>query len=65
MGFEHTVPTSAREKTFHDLDRSATVIGNIKFYLGLKYYIGMCFNDQANNNKLAEDYDRDKCSDNF
>jgi hypothetical protein len=27
VGFEPTIPASEREKTVHDLDRSATVIG--------------------------------------
>jgi hypothetical protein len=31
VGFEPTVPVSARSKTVHDLDRSASVTGYLQF----------------------------------
>jgi hypothetical protein len=35
MGFEPTVPASARAKTVHPLDRSATVTGKLPHYIVL------------------------------
>jgi hypothetical protein len=36
VGFEHTIPASERAKTFHALDRSATVTGRFNYSV---YYI--------------------------
>jgi hypothetical protein len=32
VGFEHTIPAFERAKTFHVLDRAATVMGNLAVY---------------------------------
>jgi hypothetical protein len=39
VGFVPTIPVFKRAKTFHALDRAATVTGNLYVYLDIIYYI--------------------------
>jgi hypothetical protein len=42
VGFETTIPVLERGKKIHALDRAATVIGNVTFYL-CYIYAKFCF----------------------